>query len=517
MEEKESCGIMAIDLKSFYASCECVERGLDSMDAYLVVADGGRTEKTICLAVSPALKNFGIPGRPRLFEVIERVKEINYQRKRKTEERRLVGSSCLDSDLKAYSFLALSYITAPPRMALYMEYSRRIYEIYLRFVSREDIHVYSVDEVFIDLRPYEKVYRKSAEELAAEIARTVYGEMGIVATVGLGENLYLAKVAMDILAKHLKTTEDGLRLAKLTERSYRRELWGYRPIQDFWRIGRGTAEKLESYGIYTMGDIALASLSGEEKKQNQTLLYKLFGIQAEYLIDPAWGYEPCRIADIHALQAKRKSLSSGQVLPYPYDFQKGRIVAEEMAEALAYELKEKGLCTELVQLSISFDGENVGESYAGEKRKNHYGKFVPRGVHGLHHLTERSNREKDITEAILSIYDEIMDRRLSIRKLSLSFEDISPVKKEKFGQVDLFTYCREKEESEKKENEKKEEGCGKGILQESFPDREERVREASLQLMQKYGKNAVLKAYQYLDGARGRERNKQIGGHSSGI
>ena len=512
MEEKESCGIMAIDLKSFYASCECVERGLDSMDAYLVVADGGRTEKTICLAVSPALKNFGIPGRPRLFEVIERVKEINYQRKRKTEERRLVGSSCLDSDLKSYSFLALSYITAPPRMALYMEYSRRIYEIYLRFVSREDIHVYSVDEVFIDLRPYEKVYRKSAEELAAEIARTVYGEMRIVATVGLGENLYLAKVAMDILAKHLKTTEDGLRLAKLTERSYRRELWEYRPIRDFWRIGRGTAEKLESYGIYTMGDIALASLSGEEKKQNQALLYKLFGIQAEYLIDHAWGYEPCRIADIHALQAKRKSLSSGQVLPCPYDFQKGRIVAEEMAEALAYELKEKGLCTELVQLSLSFDGENVGESYAGEKRKNHYGKLVPRGVHGLRHLMERSNREKDITEAILSIYDEIMDRRLSIRKLSLSFEDISPVKKEKLGQVDLFTYCREKEE-----NEKKEEGCGKGILQESFPDREERVREASLQLMQKYGKNAVLKAYQYLDEARGRERNKQIGGHSSGI
>ena len=499
-EEEASCGIMAIDLKSFYASCECVERGLDPMDAYLVVADGGRTEKTICLAVSPSLKSLGVPGRPRLFEVIEKVKEINYRRKEGTKLGRLIGSSCLDSDLRTYPFLALSYITAPPRMALYMEYSKRIYEIYLRYVSKEDIHVYSVDEVFIDLRPYEEVYQKGAEELAGEIVKTVYTEMGIVATVGLGENLYLAKVAMDILAKKLKVEGRGLRLAKLTELDYRQVLWTHRPLRDFWRIGRGTEEKLAQYGIYTMGDIAMASLAGEGRKQNQALLYKLFGMQAEYLIDHAWGYEPCRIQDIHAVQAKRKSLSEGQVLPCPYDAKKGRIVTEEMALSLSFTLVEKGLGTELVELYLSFDEECIGESYLGERSRDYFGKVVPKGVHGYRRLAGRTDRERELTDAILSVYDEIMDKRLSIRKIALSFEDVRPLEKN-LGQLDLFHYLEEKREDGRKKTE----------------DKEERIREASLHLMHKYGKNTVLKAYQYVEGARGRERNKQIGGHSSGV
>ena len=512
MKEKESCGIMAIDLKSFYASCECVERGLDPMDAYLVVADGGRTEKTICLAVSPALKNLGIPGRSRLFEVIEKVKEINYRRKENCPEKSLVGSSCLDSDLKAYSFLALSYITAPPRMALYMEYSRRIYQIYLRFVSKEDVHVYSVDEVFIDLRPYEKVYCKTAEELAGEMAKTVYKEMGIVATVGLGENLYLAKVAMDILAKKVKVEGEEVRMASLTEQSYRRRLWSHQPLHDFWQIGRGTEERLRRYGIYTMGDIALVSRADVKEKVNQLLLYKLFGIQAEYLIDHAWGYEPCRIADIHGLRAQKKSISSGQVLPQPYDVKLGRVVTEEMASSLSYELREKNLETDILQLYLSFDGENVGESYRGETKRNHYGRIVPKSAHGLRHLEKRTNGETEIIEAILSIYDEIMDTRLSLRKISLSAEDVQPFSEEKVGQIALFDYLREKNESEQSKGGENIETDGK----RNDKLKKEKARDASLQVMHKYGRNAILKAYQYMEGSRGRERNKQIGGHSSG-
>lgn len=506
MEKKDSCGIMAIDLKSFYASCECVERGLNSMDAYLVVADGGRTEKTICLAVSPALKVLGVPGRARLFQVIERVKEVNYRRRKAAPEGRLVGSSCLASDLSSYSFLALSYITAPPRMALYMEYSRRIYEIYLRFVSEEDIYVYSIDEVFIDLRPYTEVYRKTAEELAGEIAEKVYSEMGIIATVGLGENLYLAKVAMDILAKKSTTAGGKAVVVSLTEEGYRRRLWNHRPLTDFWRIGKGTEAGLQRYGIYTMGDLAMASLAGAKEKVNQALLYKLFGIQAEYLIDHAWGYEPCRIFDIHAMTAERKSISSGQVLPYPYNTKNGRTVAEEMASSLSLELAEKGLNTELLSLSLSFDGENIGESYMGEKRINHYGRFVPRGIHGIRHLKQRGNGEKEIIEAILSIYDEIMDSRLSLKKITLSAEDVQPVEKGEIGQIDLFTYFSEKEKEGQRED-----------SEQYSEEKRDKAREASLRVMHKYGKNAILKAYQYMDGARGRERNKQIGGHSSGI
>lgn len=512
MERKESCGVMAIDLKSFYASCECVERGLDPMDAYLVVADGGRTEKTICLAVSPALKAFGVPGRARLFQVVERVKEVNYRRKKETKEGRLVGSSCLDSDLRAYSFLALSYITAPPRMALYMEYSRRIYEIYLRFVSKEDIHVYSIDEVFIDLRPYREIYRMSSESLAREIAEKVYTEMGIVATVGLGENLYLAKVAMDILAKKVKVEGQEVRLASLTEESYRRRLWSHQPLHDFWQIGRGTEERLRRYGIYTMGDIALVSRAGVKEKVNQLLLYKLFGIQAEYLIDHAWGYEPCRIVDIHSLSAKKKSVSSGQVLPHPYDAKLGRVVTEEMASALSYELREKNLETRILQLYLSFDGESIGESYSGETRRNHYGKIVPRSAHGLRHLEKKTNGESEIVEAILSIYDEIMDARLSLRKISLSAEDVQDFSEEKVGQVALFDYLREKNEAEQSDK-------GKNTATEALQRdklKKDKARDASLQVMQKYGRNSILKAYQYIEGSRGRERNRQIGGHSSG-
>ena len=512
MEKKESCGIMAIDLKSFYASCECVERGLDPMDAYLVVADGGRTEKTICLAVSPALKAFGVPGRARLFQVIEKVKEVNYRRKQEAKEGRLVGSSCLDSDLRAYSFLALSYITAPPRMALYMEYSRRIYEIYLRYVSKEDIHVYSIDEVFIDLRPYREIYRRSAESMAREIAGKIYTELGIVATVGLGENLYLAKVAMDILAKKVQVEGQEVRLASLTEESYRRKLWTYQPLHDFWHIGRGTEERLRRYGIYTMGDIALVSLAGVKEKVNQLLLYKLFGIQAEYLIDHAWGYEPCRIADIHSLSAKKKSISSGQVLPYPYDANLGRVVVEEMASSLSYELREKNLDTEMLQLYLSFDEENIGESYSGKTKRNHYGKIVPRSVHGLRHLEKRSNREAEIIEAILSIYDEIMDRRLSLRKISLSAEDVRSFTEGKVGQIALFDYLRETNEAEQSTEEKNKETYG----EQHDKLKKDKARDASLQVMHKYGRNAILKAYQYMEGSRGRERNRQIGGHSSG-
>ena len=505
-QEEKTCHYMAIDLKSFYASCECRERGLDPMDAYLVVADGERTVKTICLAVSPALKAYGVPGRARLFEVVEKVRKINYQRVKLYGGQPLVGKSCFDSDCKTYPFLAVNYITAPPRMALYMAYSRRVYEVYLQFVSKEDIHVYSVDEVFMDLKPYERIYQKSSRALAEEICRRVYEEVGMIATVGLGENLYLAKVAMDIEAKHMQASKEGIRLAMLTEQSYRESLWQHKPLHDFWRIGRGIENRLAHYGIYTMGDIALAALSGSKEKKNQALLYKLFGIQAELLIDHAFGYETCKIEDIKAFHSKSNSLHSGQVLPTPYGFTEGRMVAEEMAEDLALDLLKKGKDSAFVQLYLSFDEENAGESYEGKLVQNHYGKRVPKSVHGLYRFPKRSNQGRVFREAVLAIYDRIMDRRLRIRKLSISAEDVRDCEALPEGQLDLFQHFLTSAEEEQELTEKAQ-----------FLEKEEKARGAALEVMEKFGKNALLKGYQYLEGARGRERNRQIGGHNSGV
>lgn len=417
-----------------------------------------------------------------------------------------MGKSCFDSDCKAYPFLAVNYITAPPRMALYMAYSRRVYEVYLEFVSKEDIHVYSVDEVFMDLKPYERIYQKSSRALAEEICRRVYEEVGMIATVGLGENLYLAKVAMDIEAKHMQASKEGIRLAMLTEQSYRESLWQHKPLHDFWRIGRGIENRLAHYGIYTMGDIAMAALSGSKEKKNQALLYKLFGIQAELLIDHAFGYETCKIEDIKAFHSKSNSLHSGQVLPSPYGFSEGRMVAEEMAEDLALDLLKKGKDSAFVQLYLSFDEENGGESYEGNLVRNHYGKRVPKSVHGLYHFPKRSNQGRAFREAVLDIYDRIMDRRLRIRKLSISAEDVRDCEALPEGQLDLFQHFLTSAEKEQELTEKRQ-----------FLEKEEKARGAALAVMEKFGKNALLKGYQYLEGARGRERNRQIGGHSSGV
>ena len=350
---------LAVDLKSFYASVECVERGLDPLTTNLVVADVSRTEKTICLAVSPALKAYGIPGRARLFEVVQRVRQINAERRRRLPDGRFAGKSCQAQALQEDPALELDYITAPPRMALYMEYSARVYQVYLKYIAPEDIHVYSIDEVFMDVTAYLRTYRQKPAELAAVILRDVCETTGITATAGIGTNLYLSKVAMDIVAKHVPQDENGARIAQLNERSYRRLLWDHRPLTDFWRVGRGYARKLEENGLYTMGDIARCSLGGEQEYHNEDLLYRLFGVNAELLIDHAWGWEPCTVADVKAYRPQSSSISSGQVLHCPYTAEKARLVVQEMADLLALELVEKGLVTDRMVLTVGYDIENL--------------------------------------------------------------------------------------------------------------------------------------------------------------
>lgn len=501
--DMENRSYIAIDLKSFYASAECADRRLDPLRTHLVVADASRTEKTICLAVSPSLKAYGLPGRARLFEVVEAVRKINAERRRLAPGRRFRGKSCNDAELRQDPSLELDYVVATPRMARYLEVSARIYGIYLKYVSPEDIHVYSIDEVFMDVTRYLRLYRKTAREIAAMLIHEVLKETGITATAGIGTNLFLAKVAMDIVAKHIPADEDGVRLAELDERKYRRQLWSHRPLTDFWRVGRGYAEKLEAFGMFTMGDICRMSLKHEK------LLYELFGVNAELLIDHAWGWEPCTIAAIKAYRPSSNSLSSGQVLQEAYDFSKARLVVREMADTLALDLVEKHLLTDQVALAVGYDTENLADPerrrrYHGAVLLDHYGRPVPKDVHGGARLTGLTSSSREIQQALMLLFDQLVDRNLLVRRLNVVAcrvvpEEHAALAEHTLFQPDLFTdyqaLAKEKEAVEQRR------------------EREKRTQEAVISIRKKLGKNAILKGMNLEEGATGRMRNEQIGGH----
>ena len=493
---------IAIDLKSFYASVECVDRGLDAMATNLVVADLSRTKKTICLAVTPSLKAYGIPGRARLFEVIQKVKQVNRDRQRHAPQGKLTGKSYFDNELKADPSLAVDYIVAPPRMAHYMECSTRIYQIYLKYVAPEDIHVYSIDEVFIDATSYLKATGLSAHEFAKSIMKDVLQQTGITATAGIGTNLYLCKIAMDIGAKKTQPDADGARIAELDEITYRRMLWGHRPLTDFWRVGKGYAEKLEAHGLYTMGDIARCSLGKPGDYYSEDLLYKLFGVNAELLIDHAWGWEPCTIADIKAYKPESNSIGSGQVLQEPYPYEKAKLVANEMAESLALDLVAKGLVTDQIVATIGYDRCN--EEYQGEYSVDRYGRKIPKHAHGTANLSRQTASEKLIKKAVVELIERIVDKDLLVRRLYITATHVIPEseKQEQTAQqLDLFT---DYEAEQKKRDE-----------EEAELQREKKRQEAVLQIKNKYGKNAILKGMNLEEGATAKNRNEQIGGHKA--
>lgn len=489
---------ISIDLKSFYASVECVERELDPLRTNLVVADESRTEKTICLAVSPSLKAYGIPGRPRLFEVVQRIKAVNEQRKYKLRGRELIGSSVHDVELKGNPRLAVSYIVAPPRMALYMEYSMKIYQIYLKYIAPEDIHAYSVDEVFIDVTHYLKTYNMTPREIAMMIIRDVLKTTGITATAGIGTNLYLAKVAMDISAKHMPADKDGVRIAQLDEISYRKQLWEHTPITDFWRVGKGYADKLAKVGLNTMGDVARCSLGTEKDYYNEDLLYKLFGINAELLIDHAWGWEPVGIAEIKAYKPSTNSISSGQVLQCPYDNETARLVVWEMADILALDLVDKGLVTDQMVLTVGYDIEST-KGYKGEITIDRYGRKIPKHAHGTINLKRQTSSAKLIAEAVVKLYDRITDKNLLVRRITVVANKVIREKdmSEVFEQLEFFT------DNDSAEKEKQ------------SLEREKNMQKAILDIKKKFGKNAVLKGSNLKEGATAKNRNKQIGGHKA--
>lgn len=496
---------IAIDLKSFYASVECVERGLDPMTAHLVVADKSRTEKTICLAVSPALKAYGIPGRARLFEVVRKVREINADRQRHAPGRTFTGSSCDATELAASPGLALDYVVAPPQMAHYMEVSTQIYQIYLKYIAPEDIHVYSIDEVFIDATNYLHTYGLSARALAMKIIRDVLATTGITATAGIGTNLYLCKVAMDIGAKHITPDKNGVRIAELDEMRYRRALWSHRPLTDFWRVGPGYAKKLAEKGLYTMGDIARCSVGKPTDYYNEDLLYKLFGVNAELLIDHAWGWEPCTIADIKAYRPESNSIGSGQVLQCPYPFEKARLVAREMADLLALELVDKRLVTDQLILTVGYDTENLANAdirrqYRGAVVTDRYGRQIPKHAHGSVRLQPYTSSSKRILQAVSDLFDRIVDKNLLVRRLSVTANHVIDEATAPSGtenqQLSFFT--DDNAESNAAEL-----------------ARERRMQEAVLAIKKKFGKNAILKGMNLEDGATAQARNEQIGGHKA--
>lgn len=510
MKTSENRIYAAIDLKSFYASVECIERGLDPLATNLVVADASRTSKTICLAVSPALKSYGIPGRARLFEVIQKVKEANTGRRQGAPGFRFSGASVNDRDLKADPALSIDYIAAPPRMALYMEYSTRIYNIYLRYIAPEDIHVYSIDEVFVDVTDYLRTYRLTARELVRRMVMDVLKETGITATAGIGTNLYLGKVAMDIVAKHIAPDENGVRIAELDEDSYRRILWTHRPLMDFWRVGRGYAKKLEAAGLYTMGDIARCSLGKPTDYHNEELLYKLFGINAELLIDHAWGWEPCTMADVKAYKPETNSTGSGQVLQCPYDYAKARLIVQEMTDLLVLDLVDKGLVTDQLVLTVGYDIENltrpeISNKYKGAVTTDHYGRRVPKHTHGTVNLNRQTSSTKLIMDAAMDLYDRIVDQELLVRRIYITVnhvvEESSISRQESFEQMDLFTDY----EALQKQRE----------LEEQELERERQLQKAVLDIKKKFGKNALLKGMNLEEGAMTIERNHQIGGHKA--
>lgn len=487
----------AIDLKSFYASVECVERGLDPMRTNLVVADKRRTDKTICLAVTPPLKAYGISGRPRLFEVVQAVRDINRVRKSQNHGR-LIGKSTNAEELAHHPEYALEYIVAHPRMALYIDYSKRIQEVYLQHIAPEDIHVYSVDEVFMDLTQYLKLYKTTARDLAKSLINEVLASTGITATVGLGTNLYLAKIAMDIGAKHCEPDEDGTRIAELDEMSYRRQLWCHTPITDFWRVGRGTAARLKAHGMCTMGDVARRSVTYEES------LYQLFGVNAELLIDHAWGREPCTIADIHNYVPQQHSLSSGQVLPTPHHAEKARLIAREMADNLALELTDKKLLAEGVSLTVGYEAKKESKWANDDKLdmgRDRYGRHVPKPAHGSRALPFYTASSKFITEAIDSIYSAEVNPRLEVRRLTVAAYNVLPAHEAptRLVQGQLFPDCNDKA----------------ALTSAEQLEKEQRLQQTMLDIKKRFGKNAILKGMNYQDGATARQRNSQIGGHQA--
>ena len=490
---------IAIDLKSFYASVECVEKGFDPLNTNLVVADLSRTNKTICLAVSPSLKSFGIPGRPRLFEVEQEVKRINEERRKSTWNKQLTGKSCLLDKLQDDNSLAVDYVVATPRMGLYIEYSTRIYDIYLKYVSKEDLHIYSIDEVFIDATDYLNTYKLTAREFALKMIEDIMVTTGVTATAGIGTNLYLAKVAMDIVAKHLPADKDGVRIAELDEMSYRQILWTHEPLTDFWRIGKGYTRRLEKYGIHTMGDVARFSLKSDG------ILYDEFGINAELLIDHAWGYEPCTMKDIKAYKPVNNSLSSGQVLSEPYTYEKAKVVCKEMIDNMCLDLVEKGLVTDSVGLMISYDNSNDLRGYKGPIVNDYYGKKAPKPSGGSLQLNDYTSSVSVIKEAIMYIFEETVDPHLTIRRINISCNKVvlksKTEDKIKVEQFDLFHDAEEidRQRQIEKIEEQKEEDLAKAILD----------------IKQRFGRNSILKGTNFEEGATGKDRNNQIGGHRS--
>lgn len=501
---------IAIDLKSFYASVECIERGLDPLKTNLVVADVSRTEKTICLAVSPALKKYGIPGRPRLFEVVQKVRETNIRREKQAPCHRFSGTSFDETELNRSPELQISYIAAAPRMSRYMEYSTRIFDIYLRYIAPEDMHVYSVDEVFIDATAYLHTYGLTAHELALRMIRDVLRETGVTATAGIGTNMYLCKIAMDIVAKRMPADEDGVRIAELDEESYRKQLWNHVPLTDFWRVGPGYAKKLKEVGIYTMGDVARCSLGKDTDYYNEDLLYKLFGINAELLIDHAWGWEPATIAEIKAYRPEKNSLSTGQVLQCPYTAQKAKLIVREMTDLLVLDLVDKKLVTDQMVLTVGYDIESltnpeIRRKYHGEVTTDRYGRHVPKHAHGTANLSCQTSSTKLIMKAVEELYDRIINPDLLVRRITVVASRVVPEReadqKEVFEQLDLFTDYQALEQE--REQEKQE------------LDKEKRIQKAILDIQKKYGKNAVLRGMNFEEGATTRERNGQIGGHKA--
>ena len=509
----------AIDLKSFYASVECVARGLDPLTTNLVVADVTRSEKTICLAVSPSLKAHGIPGRPRLFEVVQRVQAINRQRLQNAVQKGLAvrdpqgrlgfsRTSYQAPSLVQDPALELGYLIAPPRMAAYIEYSTRIYQIYLKYIAPEDIHIYSIDEVFLDLTPYLPLYRKSARELVRAMIRDVLEQTGITATAGIGDNLYLAKVAMDIVAKHVPADRDGVRIAVLNQQTYRETLWEHRPLTDFWRVGRGLAGKLEALGLRTMGDVALCSLGSDRDYYNEELLYKTFGVNAGLLIDHAWGWEPCTIADIKAYRPENHSLGSGQVLTGPYSFDKARLVVREMTELLVLDLVEKGFVTDQITLTVGYDAESLNDpaiGYQGPVATDAYGRRIPKHAHGTRNLERRTRSVRVITEAVMELYDRIVNPLLLVRRVNIAAchvmhgEEELPVPA--VEQLDLFTDYAKLEQQRSYEQERLR--------------REDCIQQTTLSIKKRFGKNALFKGMDLQEDATTLTRNGQIGGHKA--
>ena len=540
---------ISIDLKSFYASVECMERGLDPLNTNLVVADASRTQKTICLAVSPSLKAYGIPGRARLFEVEQKVKEANARRQTRAPKNILDGKSVFATELNENPCLAIDYIAAKPRMALYMSKSTQIYDVYLRYIAPEDIYAYSVDEVFIDASGYLKTYGLNAHDFARLLVREVFKETGITATAGIGPNLYLCKIAMDIGAKHTEADADGVRIAELDEFSYRRLLWDHRPITDFWRVGRGYAKKLAKKSIFTMGDIARCSLGTSSDYYNEDLLYKMFGVNAELLIDHAWGYEPCTLAEVKSYRPQRKSLVSGQVLQNAYTYDKTRIVVREMMELLALDLVDKGLLTNQIVLTVGYDIENLSDperrkAYKGEITVDAYGREVPKHAHGTGNLPFSTASTKLTTDCVLEIFDRVVDKELLTRRISITANNLvleseykreSEVASAEPEQLSMFDMLAGGDDSHAPERVSSKEatayseqdkpnstmvaesisGSAGNDNDEDALEKEKQVQEAMLKIKKRFGKNAILKGNNLQEGATAKERNAQIGGHKA--